>query len=130
MSQQDIRNENDLSIKDRTAMKKELYFILILTTIVLTLKAQTHTLSGTVCDENGALPFATVRVWQGNDTVKATYGITDKQGDFTLRGLNEGHYNGMVKFTGFEPMPFSVNLDKVCDWIRSASAPMCNALVK
>ena len=37
--------------------------------------AQTHTLSGTVCDEQGTLPYATVMVWQGNDTVKATYGI-------------------------------------------------------
>jgi hypothetical protein len=74
--------------------------------------AQTHTLSGTVCDENGTLPFATVMVWQGNDTTKATYGITDKQGDFALRGLKAGQYKGLVKFTGFEHLPFSVNLDK------------------
>ena len=74
--------------------------------------AQTHTLSGTVCDENGTLPFATVMVWQGDDTLKATYGITNKQGDFALRGLNTGQYKGLVKFTGFEHLPFSVNLDK------------------
>ena len=74
--------------------------------------AQTHTLSGTVCDEQGTLPYATVMVWQGNDTVKATYGITNKQGDFALHGLKEGQYKGLVKFTGFEHLPFSVNLDK------------------
>ncbi len=74
--------------------------------------AQTHTLSGTVCDEQGTLPYATVMVWQGNDTLKATYGITDKQGDFALRGLKEGQYKGLVKFTGFAHLPFSVNLDK------------------
>ena len=74
--------------------------------------AQTHTLSGTVCDEQGTLPYATVMVWQGNDTVKATYGITNKQGDFALHGLKEGRYKGLVKFTGFEHLPFSVNLDK------------------
>ena len=74
--------------------------------------AQTHTLSGTVCDEQGTLPYATVMVWQGNDTVKATYGITNKQGDFALHGLKEGQYKGLVKFTGFAHLPFSVNLDK------------------
>ena len=74
--------------------------------------AQTHTLSGTVCDEQGTLPYATVMVWQGSDTVKATYGITNKQGDFALHGLKEGQYKGLVKFTGFEHLPFSVNLDK------------------
>lgn len=74
--------------------------------------AQTHTLSGTVCDELGVLPYATVMVWQGNDTLKATYGITNKQGDFVLRGLKAGQYKGLVKFTGFEHLPFSVNLDK------------------
>ena len=79
---------------------------------VLGVKAQTFTLSGTVCDEQGALPYATVMVWQGNDTVKATCGITNKQGDFALRGLSKGQYNGLVKFTGFEHLPFSVNLDK------------------
>ncbi len=94
-------------------MKRRLYFTMaVVLLMTISGMAQTFTLSGTVADETGPLPFATVRVWQGNDTVKATYGITDKQGDFTLRGLNEGHYNGMVKFTGFEPMPFSVNLDK------------------
>ena len=74
--------------------------------------AQTFTLSGTVCDEQGILPYATVMVWQGNDTVKATYGITNKQGDFALRGLNKGQYNGLVKFTGFAHLPFEVNLNK------------------
>ena len=74
--------------------------------------AQTHTLSGTVCDEQGTLPYATIMVWQGNDTVKATYGITNKQGDFALHGLKEGQYKGLVKFTGFAHLPFSVNLDK------------------
>jgi len=74
--------------------------------------AQTHTISGTVCDEQGILPYATVMVWQGNDTLKATYGITNKQGDFALRGLKEGQYKGLVKFTGFAHLPFSVNLDK------------------
>jgi hypothetical protein len=74
--------------------------------------AQTHTLSGTVCDEQGVLPYATVMLWQGNDTVKATYGITNNQGNFTLSGLKEGPYKGLVKFTGFEHLPFSVNLDK------------------
>ena len=74
--------------------------------------AQIHTLSGTVCDENGTLPYATVMVWQGYDTVKATYAITGKQGDFVLRGLTEGHYKGLVKFTGYEHLPFTVNLDK------------------
>ena len=74
--------------------------------------AQSFTLSGTICDEQGTLPYATVLVWQGNDTVKATYGITNKQGDFALYGLIEGQYNGLVKFTGYEYLPFSVNLDK------------------
>ena len=74
--------------------------------------AQTYTLSGTVCDEQGTLPYATVMVWQGNDTVKATYGITNKEGDFALRGLNKGQYNGLVKFTGFAHLPFEVNLNK------------------
>lgn len=74
--------------------------------------AQTFTLSGTVCDEQGTLPYATVMVWQGNDTVRATYGITDKKGDFALRGLNKGQYNGLVKFTGFAHLPFSVNLNQ------------------
>jgi hypothetical protein len=74
--------------------------------------AQIHTLSGTVCDENGTLPYATVMVWQGNDTLKATYGITNKQGVFALRGLSKGQYNGLVKFTGFAHLPFSANLDK------------------
>ena len=74
--------------------------------------AQIHTLSGTVCDENGTLPYATVMVWQGYDTVKATYAITGKQGDFVLRGLTEGNYKGLVKFTGYEHLPFTVNLDK------------------
>jgi hypothetical protein len=77
--------------------------------------AQTFTLSGTVCDENGTLPYATVMVWQGNDTMQATYGITDKKGDFALRGLKIGQYKGLVKFTGFEHLPFSVNLNEnVC----------------
>lgn len=79
---------------------------------VLVVKAQTFTLSGTVCDEQGTLPFATVMVWQGNDTVKATYGITNNQGNFALRGLKEGQYKGLVKFMGFKHLPFSVNLDK------------------
>ena len=79
---------------------------------VLGVKAQTFTLSGTVCDEQGALPYATVMLWQGNDTVKATCGITNNQGNFTLRGLKEGQYKGLVKFTGYEHLPFSVNLDK------------------
>lgn len=74
--------------------------------------AQTHTLSGTVCDENRPLHYATVMVWQGNDTLKATYGITDKKGDFALRGLNRGYYHGLVKFTGFAHLPFEVALDK------------------
>lgn len=74
--------------------------------------AQTYTLSGTVCDDKGALPFATIMVWQGNDTIKAIYGVSDNQGKFAVRGLNEGRYKGMVKFTGFERLSFEVNLDK------------------
>ena len=74
--------------------------------------AQTHTLSGTVCDDQGTLPFATVMVWQGNDTVKSTYAITNDQGNFALRGLKDGQYKGLVKFTGFEHLPFLINLDK------------------
>ena len=74
--------------------------------------AQTFTLSGTVCDEQETLPYATVMVWQGNDTVKATYGITDKKGDFVLHGLNKGQYNGLVKFTGLAHLPFEVNLNQ------------------
>ena len=74
--------------------------------------SQTFTLSGTVCDEQGTLPYATVMVWQGNDTVRATYGITNKQGDFALRGLNKGQYNGLVKFTGFAHLPFEVDLNQ------------------
>jgi len=88
----------------------------ILSTLMLLLPfagmAQTFTLSGTVCDEQGTLPYATVMVWQGSDTVQATYGITNKQGDFALRGLNKGQYNGLVKFTGFAHLPFEVNLNK------------------
>ena len=94
-------------------MKKNLYVLLMgLCLLPLASMAQFHSLSGTVCDENGTLPYATVMVWQGNDTVKATYGITNKQGDFALQGLKEGHYKGLVKFTGFEHLPFSINLDK------------------
>ena len=74
--------------------------------------AQTFTLSGTVYDEQGTLPYATVMVWQGDDTLKATYGITNKQGDFALCGLKEGPYKCLVKFTGFEHLPFSVDIDK------------------
>ncbi len=74
--------------------------------------AQTYTLSGTVCDDKGTLPFATIMVWQGNDTIKAIYGVSDNQGKFAVRGLNEGRYKGMVKFTGFERLSFEVNLDK------------------
>ena len=70
----------------------------ILSTLMLLLPfagmAQNFTLSGTVCDEQGTLPYATVMVWQGSDTVQATYGITNKQGDFALHGLNKGQYNG------------------------------------
>lgn len=92
---------------------KNLYVLLMgLCLLPLASMAQIHSLSGTVCDENGTLPYATVMVWQGNDTVKAAYGITDKKGDFALHGLKEGPYKGMVKFTGFEHLPFSVNLDK------------------
>ena len=76
------------------------------------MQAQTYTLSGTVSDEQGTLPYATVLVWQGNDTVNATYGITNKQGDFALRGLNKGQYSGSVKFTGMEQLPFQVNLNQ------------------
>lgn len=91
------------------------HFLLIVSLLILLSPvgmAQTHTLNGTVCDEQGVLPYATVMVWQGNDTLKATYGITNKQGDFVLHGLKTGHYKGMVKFTGFERLSFEVNLDK------------------
>ncbi len=93
-------------------MTKARLYMLVALLLPIAGMAQSHTLSGTVCDEQGVLPYATVMVWQGNDTVKATYGITNKQGDFVLRGLNTGQYKGMVKFTGFEHLPFSVYLDK------------------
>ena len=99
-------------LKAKKSIISTLALLFLLSTAVV---AQTHTLSGTVCDENGTLPYATVMVWQGNDTLKATYGITDKKGDFALRGLKDGPYNGMVKFTGLAQLPFAVNLDKdVC----------------
>ena len=93
-------------------MKTTKFYTLLALLLPIASMAQTHNLSGTVCDEQGVLPYATVMVWQGNDTVKATYGITNKQGDFVLRGLNTGQYKGVVKFTGFEHQPFSVYLDK------------------
>ncbi len=93
-------------------MKTTKFYTLLALLLPIASMAQTHNLSGTVCDEQGVLPYATVMVWQGNDTVKATYGITNKQGDFALRGLNTGQYKGLVKFTGMEQLTFEVNLNQ------------------
>lgn len=93
-------------------MKYNIQTLALMLLLSLAGMAQPHTLSGTVCDDQGTLPFATVMVWQGNDTTKATYGITNNQGNFALRGLKDGQYKGLVKFTGFEHLPFLINLDK------------------
>lgn len=91
---------------------KKLSIITTFLLVAVSSMAQTFALRGTVIDKNGPMPYATVSVWHDNDTVQANYAITDKQGDFAFYGLAKGQYKGVVKFTGYEQLPFAIDLDK------------------
>lgn len=91
-------------------------FLLLLFLVGTTALHAQISLEGQLVDpDNKGLPFATVVLLQGQDSVIAHYGVSDDQGGFKIKGVQKGDYIFQVTALGFEsyykPLELSTNKD-------------------
>ncbi|HYV90266.1 MAG TPA: carboxypeptidase regulatory-like domain-containing protein [Chitinophagales bacterium] len=105
---------------------RKLYTILVL--LLLTagkLFAQTGELQGRVYDEktHEGIPFAAVLLQQ-NGTDKGS-GTTDDNGNYTIKPINPGEYDLLVKYIGYQPVTL-IGIKIVPEQISTQDVPMKN----
>lgn len=83
-------------------MKKILLLLLLLTSQLA--YAQKFTLKGRATDQTSAvLPSATVLLLQPSDSALVSFGATNTEGHFEIKGVNRSNYLLKITFMGFAP---------------------------
>ncbi len=91
-------------------MRTAILSICLLFTSV-SLEAQQYTLSGSVTDTvNSPVVYATVSLLHPEDSTLAFFGITNADGNFTIRDIDKGKYILQAAFLGFQTYYRSVEV--------------------
>jgi hypothetical protein len=80
---------------------------------VIDLSAQTHTLTGTIVDQQAKTPLAgaTVRISSIHDSTFRINSVTDSLGKFTFSNLAKDTFQLSISFVGYNPVSQMVRID-------------------
>lgn len=81
---------------------KKIFYLLVFVLLAGSASAQKFNIKGQVKDVDGMdLPSATVMLLQAKDSSMANFAISDKNGNFEIKGVNPGKYVLRLTFIGF-----------------------------
>lgn len=85
------------------------FFSLVLSPVVLSAQ---YSVSGWVMDSsNQALPSATIMLLRAEDSVLSSFGLSDRQGVFKLKGIASGNYFLQCTYIGFEDYTQAISVE-------------------
>ncbi|MEK7226032.1 MAG: carboxypeptidase-like regulatory domain-containing protein, partial [Bacteroidota bacterium] len=93
-------------------MKKIFTLSLIFSVLMLGAQAQNGSIKGKLVDTTAKQPItdATVSVLNTKDSSLATFTLSNKQGVFEVKGLEEGSYQLVITHLGFETVRKNVSI--------------------